>query len=433
MLRTYNALLPLARAAVRLAAARRPKLRAGLAGRRGALARLADFGAAHGGRCVWFHAASVGEYEQTRPITTLLRDRRPDLVPLQTFFSPSGYEYAARLGEAPHFDYLPEDTPAAVAQALDTVRPRALVFAKFDLWPNLITAAAARGIPVLLFDATLRPRSWRSRGPARRLYRTLYERLRVISAVSAADAARFRAVVPAHPAIVVDGDTRFDQVVRRRHAASRAGVAPALLRTPRPFTLVAGSTWGPDEDALLPAWAGVAARHPGVRLILVPHEPTAAHLESTGRRLDALGLASQRYSTLDPEAPPAAGVVLVDRVGILAELYAAGDAAYVGGAFTTGVHNVLEPAIAGIPVLFGPRHHNAPETDMLLDAGAASVIRSQAELGAALGALAGDTAFRQAQGERARAVVEANLGASERCFEHLLRCLAPAAPRESTR
>jgi len=433
MLRTYNALLPLARVAARLAAGRRPKLRAGLEGRRGAVARLAAFGAVHGGRCVWFHAASVGEYEQTRPIAAILRERRPDLVPLQTFFSPSGYEYAARLGEAPHFDYLPEDTPAAVAQVLDAIRPRALVFAKFDLWPNLIVAAAARGIPVLLFDATLQPRSWRSRVLVRRLYRQVYERLRIISAVSAADAARFRAIVPGHPAIVVDGDTRFDQVVRRRVAARRVGLAAALLQTPRPFTLVAGSTWAPDEAALLPAWAGVAARHPDARLVLVPHEPTTAHLAATERALGALGLASRRYSALDPEAPLAESVVLVDRVGILAELYETGDAAYVGGAFTTGVHNVLEPAIMGIPVLFGPRHHNAPETDMLLDAGAATVIRSRADLGAALGSLAGDAAYRRAQGKRARAVVEANLGASERCVEHLLRCVGPAAPRESIR
>jgi 3-deoxy-D-manno-octulosonic-acid transferase len=419
----YNALLPAARVAVRVAAARSPKLRAGLAGRAGVVERFAAFGAQHRRRCVWMHAASVGEYEQLRPVAALFGERRPDLAVLHTFFSPSGYQYAARLREAAHFDYVPEDSPGAVRRALELVRPRALVFAKFDLWPNLIASAADLGIPVLLIDATLRPRSWRSRWPARGFYRDLYARLRVVSAVSEADAARFRAVVPSHPGIVVDGDTRFDQVVRRRRAAARVELAPAFVRAPRAWTLVAGSTWGPDEARLVPAFGALARARGDVRLIVVPHEPTAAHLAPLERALAAAGLAARRYSTLADEDLGDARVVVVDRVGILAELYALGDAAYVGGAFTTGVHNVLEPAIAGIPVAFGPRHHNAPEAEMLLGAGAADVIRSEVDLRALLAAWSSDPQRAAARGDRARRLVEAHLGASERCVARLEHCL----------
>jgi 3-deoxy-D-manno-octulosonic-acid transferase len=428
----YDAVLPALRAGARLWAARRPKLRAGLEGRRGLQARLAVFGGAHAGRCVWLHSASVGEYEQARPLAALLGERRPDLAVLQTFFSPSGYEYARRLGEAPHIEYLPEDTHAAVTAAVAAVRPQALVFFKFDLWPNLVAAAARARVPILLFDATLQPRSWRSRWPARALYRDLYRRLDVVSAVSAADAARFRALVPEHPGLHADGDTRFDQVVRRRRAARRAGVAPALVSTPRPFTLVAGSTWPADEAALLPCWRDVVATGIPSRLILVPHEPTPDHLATAEAALSRLGLESVRYSQLGDACR--AGIVVVDRVGILAELYETGDAAYVGGAFTTGVHSVLEPAIMGIPVLFGPRHDNSPEAGMLLDAGAARVVRSGVDFTAALRDLVSDAAGRRRMGEQARALVEANLGASERCFRHLERCLtAAAADRRESR
>lgn len=422
MLWMYNALLPAGRLVTRAVAPWRPKVRAGLAGRRGLQERLAALGAQHAGRLLWIHSTSVGEYEQARPVAALVRERRPEVPILHSFFSPSGYDYARRLGEAIHLDYLPEDTPGDVARALQLLRPRLLVIMKFDLWPNLIAEAASRSIPVLLLDATLRPHSWRSRGPARALYRELYAKLTLISAVSAADAARFRALVPHHPAVHVDGDTRFDQVMRRRQGAKRVPLAGPLAGSERPFTLVAGSTWGPDEARLLPAWCELASsrRRSRIRLVLVPHEPTPTHLEHLERLLERAGLRARRFSAIEVDGLGEASVVLVDRVGILAELYAAGDAAYVGGAFSTGVHNLMEPAIFGLPLLFGPRHRNAPEADMFLDAGAAAVIRSAADLGRALADLEGDAVRRRERGSRARAVVEANLGASERCFERLL-------------
>ena len=434
MLRVYNLLLPMARAAARLASPRNAKLHAGLTGRRGAEARLHALAQRIAGRCVWIHTASVGEYEQARPIAALLRQLHPDLAILHTFFSPSGYEFARKLGESEHIEYLPEDTPGRMARLLEALRPRALVFVKFDLWPNLIVQAHARDIPVLLVDATLRPGSWRSRWPARSLYRQLYARLHTISAVSANDAARFAALVPTHPRLVVDGDTRFDQVRRRRREAHRVPIAPAL-REARRFRYIAGSTWPPDEERVVPGWAGLrrswTAGTPPL-LVIVPHEPTPAHLQPLQRRIAAAGLTSLLYSQLEAGDAGAAelaatDVLVVDRVGILAELYACGDAAYVGGAFTTGVHNVMEPATHGLPIFFGPRHRNAPEAERLLEAHAAAVIRFAADLEAALQAIASDPERLQRMGQQARAYVEANLGASERCVGHLNAVLAPTA------
>ncbi len=432
MLWLYNAILPAATWGARLAAPWNEKLREGLRGRRGAAERLQARAARLAERAVWFHTTSVGEYEQARPLAALLRERQSHLETLHTFFSPSGHRYATRLGEAAHVEYLPEDSRKVVGRVLDTLRPRALVFVKFDLWPNLVAEAHRRRIPTLLVDATLRPRSLRSRWPARALYRDLYRRLVCISAVSERDARRFRALVPEHPNIVVDGDTRFDQVMRRRQEAARVELPACLVRAPRPFTFIAGSTWAPDEARVLPAWTAIRnatldAR--GVRMILVPHEPTPRHLSALDSQLGQAGLTTRRLSDLEDADDVGAEVVLVDRVGVLAELYAHADAAYVGGAFTTGVHNVMEPAIMGLPVLFGPRHDNAPEAEMLVEDEAAAVIRSAADLERQLQTLSRDARARSGMGGRARAFVEANLGASERCLGRIVEALEAPRPR----
>jgi 3-deoxy-D-manno-octulosonic-acid transferase len=218
----------------------------------------------------------------------------------------------------------------------------------------------------------------------------------------------------------------------------------ALTASPRPFTCIAGSTWAADEACVVSAWRKLCAGwDAGVppRLLLVPHEPSPGRLAEVEVRLHTAGLVGRRYAALAPgDAAPGAApagaapepapgeVIVVDRVGVLAELYATADAAYVGGAFTTGVHNVMEPASVGLPVFFGPKHHNAPEAEMLLETGAAGVVRSPAELERAWGGLAADPEARARMGERARTLIEAHLGASERCLQRLLAALGAPAP-----
>ena len=442
MIWLYNLVLPAARLLIRLASFRRPKIRDGIRGRQQAEKRLLARAVQETRPVVWLHSSSVGEYEQARPVARLLQEQRPHVALLHTFFSPSGYHYAQRLGEAAWMEYLPEDTRGRMSRILEAIRPAALVFVKFDLWPNLVAQAHARRIPMLLIDATLHAKSLRSRWPARTLYAQLYRQLDVISAVTEQDAERFRLIVPRHPNIVVDGDTRFDQVLRRRETAGKVQLSAWITRKDRPFTLLAGSTWGPDEALVLPAWDRFRrslADKSAVRLILAPHEPTPQHLQPIEKALQARDMSYIRMQDLAASAvddtsstePAAQGalphdtaeVLLVDRVGVLAELYAHADCAYIGGAFTTGVHNVMEPAIARLPIWFGPRHHNAPEAAHLLEAGVAGVVRSPAELQEQIQTLWREPQVRIEKGAAARAYVESNLGASRRCLNRILEVL----------
>jgi 3-deoxy-D-manno-octulosonic-acid transferase len=418
----YNALFPLAAALAHASAAFLPKMRAALAGRRGYRARWAALGRDLNARPVWFHVASVGEFEQARPVISALERDRPDVPVVLTFSSPSGYHFAQRkervgAGSIRFIDYLPLDHAGAMRFCLRCARPRALVLVKFDIWPNLVWETSDLGIPILLIDATLSASSRRRRGVGQWLYRDVYRRIDRILAISDADAKRFATAAPGHGGITVTGDTRFDRVMERWRARREqaAGLAADGART-----LIAGSTWPPDEARLLPAAARLLAEHPALRLVVVPHEPTPVHVERLRRWAATHGFPA---SAASEGAPGHARVVIVDVVGILAEAYRLAEAAYVGGGFTTGVHSVIEPAIAGIPVLFGPRHDNSFEALQLVACGAAAAVRTAEDVHGAFARYLADEGARRGAGQAARAYVESQLGATEKCMAALVPCL----------
>jgi 3-deoxy-D-manno-octulosonic-acid transferase len=300
-----------------------------------------------------------------------------------------------------------------VGRALDLIRPDLLAFSKTDVWPNLTREAARRGIPMVLLSATLPESSSRMGGGARHLLGPAYRRLNHVAAISSADAERFGALgVPAERRSVM-GDARFDQVLKRTGAASDSPW-PGRLASNAHFVLVAGSTWPADEEVLLRALRQAGERSPPLRLVLAPHEPTPDHLRATEALLGRLGFSSQRLAAVEEE-PVTAEVVLVDRVGILGDLYAAGAAAYVGGGWgTAGLHSVLEPAAFGLPVLFGPRHANAREAGELVTAGGAFSVDDGEELRDRIAELWGNEEARRRAGAASAAYVEAGRGAAER-------------------
>jgi 3-deoxy-D-manno-octulosonic-acid transferase len=415
--RLYTLALGAARPLLPLAARGGGKLARGIRGRAGVLERMEAW--ARAGRdparpLVWFHAPSVGEGLQARAVVQAFRARRPDAQVAYTFFSPSAEPFA-RTVQADVADYLPLDLPGDVRRALDALRPDVLAFSKTDVWPVLTREAKARGVRLAMLSGTLPATSSRLGGPARALLAPAYGRLDVAAAISAADAERFGALgVPADRRSVM-GDARFDQVWARAQAVDRAS---ALLRPFGGFdgvTLVAGSTWPADEETLVPALAGMMDTAPPLRTILVPHEPTPAHLEALEARLRAHGIdRAVRLSQVEAGAEPGR-MVVVDRVGVLGDLYALADVAYVGGGWgTAGLHSVLEPAAFGVPVFFGPRHANAREAAELITAGGAFGLRGDDSVRAQLAPLVRNAARRRAAGDAARAYVRSNLGAAER-------------------
>lgn len=409
----YEGAAQLARALAAVAPRSGNKLLDTFAARRGVRERFLSFPRDVARPLLWMHAPSVGEGLQARPILELARRSEPALQLAYTYFSPSAQPLADAL-DVDFRDVLPFDAATDMRAALAALAPTALVFSKVDVWPTLAREAARRGTRLGLVSATLAASSSRRSGLASALLRDAYARLDLVGAISAEDADRLIALGVPSGRVRVTGDTRYDQVWARAQAVDRARGLLAALHSSRP-TLVAGSTWPSDEAHLLAAWTRVVARQSDARLILAPHEPTAAHLTPLEAWTVAAGLSAARLG--DPAAATA-DVVIVDRVGVLGDLYALADVAFVGGAFHgAGLHSVLEPAAFAAPVVFGPRHRASRDARVLLDADAAREVADTHALERVLGNWLSSADERLAVGSAAREVVRAGLGAAARSWE----------------
>lgn len=368
---------------------------------------------------LWMHAPSVGEGLQARPVLALVRERHPDLQLAYTFFSPSAEEFSRSL-DVDFRDYLPFDEAGEMRAALASLRPRALVFSKLDVWPALVCEAKDEGVRVGVISATLGPASRRRTFLGSALLRDAYAALDAVGAVDEEDADRLVQLGVRRNVVEITGDTRVDQVWLRAQHVDRESRLLRQLRSERP-TIVAGSTWPPDEEPLLDGFVRARARIPDLRLIIAPHELGEPHLRAIERWAGGVGYGLARVDG----ASPAADVVLVDRFGLLGDLYALATVAFVGGGFhDAGLHSVLEPAAYGAPVLFGPRYDRSRDAHALLAAGGARCVRSATDVERTIVDWLEDVGARRAVGESARALVTRGRGAAERSValvERLLR------------
>jgi 3-deoxy-D-manno-octulosonic-acid transferase len=421
----------------------RGKLGRALGGRLGAVAALAGW-AEHSRDVarpvVWIHAASVGEGRQAEAVLLRLRSARPSWQVVYTFSSPSAEGWAASL-PVDVAGYVPFDTVRDTGAVLDAVRPTAIVFSATDIWPELVRQAAARGVALGVVSATMAPTSSR-RGPAARgLLRAAYGALDRVGAIDDADAAALERLGVPRARITITGDTRHDAAHARLAALPPDAPHLAALggdgHDARPIVL-AGSTWPSDERVLMPALRGAHRNGARFRLVIAPHEPTEEHLRALEAKLDycmPAGMRRVRLSSLlatgnrkprppgnlpsgDLEAPGNWDAAVVDVVGVLAELYATASVAYVGGGFhRQGLHSVIEPAAAGVPVLFGPRWRGSRDARLLLDAGGAVAARDRTSLSAAFTRWLQDETARAVAAAAARAVVERGRGAADRSLQ----------------
>ncbi len=412
----YDGAVNLARAATLVAPPAKNKVIRSFAARRGVRARFQTWAALNRDRSrplLWMHAPSVGEGLQAREVMNLVRERRPEVQLVYTFYSPSAEQFAREIG-ADYWDYLPFDTMGDARATITAIAPTAFVYSKLDLWPNFTRVASLRGIRLGMISATVAAGSKRRGWMARQLLREAYSRLDAVGAISEDDAARILELGARPEVVFVTGDTRYDQAWTRAVRVNRDGDLLARLRSDR-ATVVAGSTWPADERHLLPAFARLRGKHSSAQLIIAPHEPTEDHLHPIEKWAAAQDISIARLGASDA---PGAAIVLVDRVGVLGDLYSLADVAFVGGGFhAAGLHSVLEPAAFGAPVLFGTMFRNSRDAQLLIKARGGSAVKDADELYASLVSLLGDPALMQEASDSARGLVERGRGAADKSYE----------------
>ncbi len=304
-------------------------------------------------RPLWIHSAS-GEIEYARPVIREFKKAHPDIPVLVTFSSPSAKAILQNLSDIDVWTALPWDFEKSLNRFITKWNPRVLLFSRTDVWPVLADVTKKRNIPTVLFSATFADNSSRLRGVTRFLTKRSLNSLSQIHCVTHEDAANLQTLRIRTP-IYITGDTRFDQVFHRLQ--NPKALKNELMATPEDFIFIAGSTWPEDEAVLIPALT--AAKTTGIRTILAPHEINTQHLKGLTDQLESASLNYVLYS--QAQEWPRNSVLVIDQVGILAELYTWADLAFIGGSFKKQVHSVMEALAAGLPVMVGPHHQNNRE------------------------------------------------------------------------
>lgn len=419
----YNiAIVPTLWASILAAGAFKRKIRQGIRGRRHLLPALASRVSTlttHPARRIWFHSSSLGEFEQAKPIIAELKRRYPGTVVAVSFFSPSGYDHSRNYKLADIITYLPFDSYRNANRFVDTLKPDAAVMVRYDIWPNHIWALKKNRIPLFLSNATMRYHSSRHLPFIRGFHHSVYNQFDYILTVSPRDVEAFKRFGLSSPVLTAIGDTRFDQVWQRSMEAKTKHLLPESM-TARRRVIVIGSSWDSDEEVLIPILSRLTKKHPDLITVLVPHEPTLTTIERIERQLGNQ-LSSIRFSDLHDYKNEE--VVIIDSVGILMPLYRYAVISYVGGSFKQGIHNVLEPAAYGSPVVFGPVYRNSQEAVELIQEGAAFVATDEEALYRHFDSLLSDETLRREAGTKAQAFVQRNIGASERFLSYLEKVL----------
>jgi 3-deoxy-D-manno-octulosonic-acid transferase len=366
--------------------------------------------------CLWVHAVSLGETRAALPLIRALLERYPDQPLLVTTTTLTGSRQVREaLGERVLHVYAPYDLPGAVRRFLRQTRPRLAVIMETELWPNLLRQCAVAGIPTMIANARLSERSARGYARIRRLTASMLRDVTLIAAQAEADADRFRAL--GAPRVAVTGNLKYDLSLPDDLPERGWQLRRELLGEER-RVWIAASTHAGEDEPILAALALLRPRWPELLLLLVPRHPE--RFDGVAALCRQQGCKLVRRSEQRACAPDTA-VFLGDTMGELLLFYAAADLAFVGGSLVdTGGHNVLEPALLGLPVLFGPHMFNFTEASQrLLEAEAAWQVTDAAALATAVDRLLADPELRRAVGQRGRAVVERHRGA----LAALLRCI----------
>lgn len=364
------------------------------------------------GPVLWIHTASLGEYEQGLPIMQQLKASYPQHTLLVTFFSPSGYEVKKRNHDADILLYLPLDTPGRVRFFLDRVSPVLAIFVKYEVWPNYYRELHRRKVPLLLVSAL-----FKSNQAYFRWYGGLLRRsLRLTSHIFVQDEASLRLLATLGiQNCSVSGDTRFDRVTEILKRDNTLDFMEVFKGSR--LCLVCGSTWPEDESFIIPYINNSPHR---INYVLAPHDIKSEHV----RKLQgAIRKKVVRYSELTGRMPADAEVLILDTIGLLTRVYSYADMAYVGGGFATGLHNTLEPAVFGIPVIIGPRYQGFREARELVDRKGLLVVSGTKDFKRIADKLVTEDGFRKETGRINASFVAEQQGASVQIMQYLRKLL----------
>ena len=315
---------------------------------------------------IWFHFASLGEFEQGRPVLEKIKSTNPQEKIIVTFFSPSGYEIRKNYALADGIFYLPLDTPTNAKKFIETIKPKMAIFTKYEFWPNYFKALASKKITLYIISGIFRPNQvffkWYGG-----FYRNVLKCVDYFFVQNEESAALLKSIGINN--VDISGDTRFDRVFENAQQPKQLPIIEQFCGSDQ--VLVAGSTW-PDDEKLL---VDLATKYPNWKIIIAPHEIHASHISE----IEKLFPQASKFSELNPMKPDHQ-VLIIDNIGMLSSLYQYGKIAYIGGGFGIGIHNTLEAVAFGLPVIFGPNYDKFQEAKDLINIRAAKSIRNTGEL-----------------------------------------------------
>ncbi len=407
----YNIGITMAGLGMRLASPWHHKARLTIQGQSRAISYLKNTLDPSGGY-IWIHSSSLGEFEQGRPLIEMIREHQPNAKILLTFYSPSGYEVRKNYDKVDAVCYMPLDTASKARDFLDVVKPKMAIFVKYEFWGNFLEQLKERHVPTYIISSIFREsqsffKPWG--GMFRKMLRCfthLYVQdehsLKLLHGIGIDN-------------VTVCGDTRLDRVLQIK-AQAKQFPAIAQMVDGCKNVLVMGSSWEPDEDIVLPYFNS----HPEVKMIIAPHEFDEHRLQAMMSRITR---PVARYTQLEGKDPSMLDCIIIDCFGLLSSLYRYGTVAYVGGGFGSGIHNVPEAAVYGIPVLFGPRHEKFREAVELNACGGAFAISDAQQCTAVLDKLLSNDDALKTAGNAASHYITTHTGATMLIFNDLFNDL----------
>lgn len=361
------------------------------------------------GGYIWIHAASLGEFEQGRPLIEKIREEQPGAKILLSFYSPSGYEVRKHYDKVDAVCYMPVDTPRRVKEFLDVVKPKMAIFVKYEFWGNFLEQLKSRGVPTYIISSIFRE-SQSFFKPWGGMFRKMLHCFTHLYVQDEESRQLLHGIGIDN--VTVCGDTRLDRVLQIKAQAKEFPAIAQMVGDCRKV-LVMGSSWQPDEDIVIPYFNS----HPEMKLIIAPHEFDENRLEAMMARIKR---PVARYTKLDQaDDPSQLDCIIIDCFGILSSLYRYGSIAYVGGGFGSGIHNVPEAAVYGIPVIFGPRHEKFREAVELNACGGGFAISNAQQCHAVLDTLLSDPNALKLAGDASSHYIASHTGATQRIYSDL--------------